>query len=76
MMLINFWTPKYHCLKGDFVKYTIEGEIRFKGEARKFQKEVEAKSQKQATDKVYALMGSAYGIKRDRVKIISMKEVK
>lgn len=58
------------------MKYAVEGEIKFKGETRKFQKKVEAKSQKQATDKVYALMGSAYGIKRDRVKIISMKEVK
>ena len=58
------------------MKYTIEGEIRFKGETRKFKKEVEAKSQKQVTDKVYALMGSAYGIKRNRIKIISITEVK
>ena len=60
----------------DFMRYAIQGEIEFKGEIMKFQKEIDAKSQKQASDKVLALMGSTYGIKMSKVKIISIKEVK
>lgn len=60
----------------DFMKYVTQGEIKFKKELRRFRKEVNAESKKQAIDKVHSLMGSAYGIKRGKVKITSIEEVK
>jgi len=52
------------------MEFIIKGRVRFgNGEERKFEKRVDAKSEKDAREKVYALFGSVNGLKRDRIKI-------
>lgn len=52
------------------MEYVIRGTIKFgEGEERKFEKRVEAKSERDAKEKVYALFGSVNSVKRDRIKI-------
>ncbi len=52
------------------MEFIIKGKIKFgKGEERKFEKKVDAKSEKDARERVYALFGSVNRIKRDRIKI-------
>jgi len=49
--------------------FSVEGKIRMGKEERAFRKEIEAKSEKDAENRVYALFGSQSGIQRTAVKI-------
>jgi len=54
---------------GENMMFSAEGTIRVGKEERKFRKSVEAKSEKDAENKIYALFGSQSGLKRSAVKI-------
>ncbi|MDD5022609.1 MAG: 50S ribosomal protein L18Ae [Candidatus ainarchaeum sp.] len=56
------------------VKFTIKGRINI-GKERKFVKEIDAKSEKEAREQVYALFGSQNKLKRTRVMIDSVEKV-
>lgn len=49
--------------------FSAEGKIKMGQEERPFKKTVEAKSEKDAENKIYALFGSQSGIKRSAIKI-------
>ena len=49
--------------------FSAEGKIKMGQEERAFKKTVEAKSEKHAENKIYALFGSHSGIKRSAIKI-------
>jgi ribosomal protein L20A (L18A) len=52
------------------MEFIVKGRIRFgDGEEKKFEKKVDAKSEKDARERVYSLFGSLNGIKRGRIKI-------
>ncbi|MDO8553286.1 MAG: 50S ribosomal protein L18Ae [Candidatus Micrarchaeota archaeon] len=57
------------------MKFGISGEIKISGELRKFDKTVEANSEKQAKDTVYALFGSSNRLKRTAIKIITVNKL-
>lgn len=57
----------------NMVKFTVNGKIKIDG-GRPFSKEVEAKSEKDAKEKVYALFGSQNRLKRTKVKIEEVKK--
>lgn len=51
------------------MEFSISGKILLGKEERTFTKNVEAVSENAAKNKVYALFGSANGVKRSRIKI-------
>ncbi|MEM2947998.1 MAG: 50S ribosomal protein L18Ae [Candidatus Anstonellales archaeon] len=52
------------------MEYVVKGMIKFgDGGERRFEKRVEAKSERDAREKVYALFGSSNRVRRDRIKI-------
>lgn len=52
------------------MEYIVKGRIKFgQGEERKFKKIVDAKSERDARERVYALFGSVNRLKRGRIKI-------
>ncbi len=57
------------------MKFGVSGEIKISGELRKFDKTVEAKSEKQAKDTVYSLFGSSNRLKRTAIKITSINKL-
>ncbi len=58
------------------MKYLVTGVLTLphSGE-RPFKKEIEAKSEEHAKDKVYALFGSHNGLKRTKIKIKEVKKL-
>ncbi|MCX8194682.1 MAG: 50S ribosomal protein L18Ae [Candidatus Micrarchaeota archaeon] len=56
-------------------KFVATGSFKSKGKSRKFEKVVEAPSEKLAAEKVLALLGSNAGIKRSAVKITSIEKL-
>jgi ribosomal protein L20A (L18A) len=56
------------------MKYEISGSVRLKGEARKFNVEMDALSEKHLRDKVAAYFGSKYGARRNAIKITEIKK--
>ncbi len=56
------------------MKFNISGEIKISGQVRSFEKIVEANSEKQAKDTVYALFGSSNRLKRTAIKIITVNK--
>ena len=47
-------------------KYLVTGKVKLE-EVREFTKEIEAKSENDAKEKVYALFGSQNGLRRERI---------
>ncbi len=58
------------------MKYSVSGDMKLGSEKRKFVKTVEAKSENDAKEKVYALIGSLNGLQRSMVNIKEVKEAK
>ena len=50
-------------------KFTFKGKIKMKGEVIPFEKEFEAKSEKEAKEMLYSHFGSKNGVKRTQVLI-------
>lgn len=55
-------------------KFIVEGSIRLEAVPRPFTKEVEAKSESMAKDRIYTLFGSNNGLQRSKIKITSIKK--
>ncbi|MGB9719806.1 MAG: 50S ribosomal protein L18Ae [Candidatus Anstonellales archaeon] len=52
------------------MEYIVKGTIKFgESEERKFEKKVDAKSERDARERVFALFGSVNRVKRNRIKI-------
>ncbi len=49
--------------------YKIKGKVRMRRGEQKFEKEISAKSEREAKEKLYALFGSKNGIKRSLISI-------
>jgi len=58
------------------MRYSVSGEMRLGQEKRKFSKTVEAKSENDAREKAYALMGSLNGLQRSLIRIANVEEAK
>lgn len=58
------------------MKYSVSGNMKLGSENRKFTKTIEAKSENDARDKVYSLIGSVNGIQRSMISIEKVEEVK
>lgn len=56
------------------MEYEVNGILKIKGEPRKFNIKMEAKSESHLRDKVAAHFGSKFGINRNSVKILEIKE--
>ncbi len=56
------------------MKYMIAGVVCIGDMKMKFTKEIDAKSEKHARDKLYALFGSSNRTKRSKIKIDSVQE--
>ena len=56
------------------IKFTISGSFMMGGTMQKFQKEVEARSEGRAREKIYQDLGSKHRVKRSRVLIASVEE--
>ena len=56
------------------MKFLVNGEINL-GEPRKFSKEIDAKTENDARQRVYSFFGSNNGIKRSAVSISSVSKV-
>ena len=56
-------------------KFSISGEMILGGKLRKFSKEVEAATENAASNKLFALFGSNNRIKRNKIKISSIKKM-
>lgn len=55
------------------MKYEINGTLKVKGEPRKFAITMEANSESHLRDKVGAYFGSKFGINRNSIKILEIK---
>ena len=55
--------------------FQAEGKIKMGEEERSFRKKVEAKSEKDAVNKIYSLFGSVSGVKRNNIKIEKIEKV-
>ncbi len=58
------------------MKYSVSGDMKLGSERRKFLKTVDAKSENDARNKVYALFGSLNGLQRSMINIVKIEEVK
>jgi large subunit ribosomal protein LX len=56
------------------IKFTISGSFMMGDTMQKFQKEVEARSEGRAREKIYQDLGSKHRVKRSRVLIASVEE--
>jgi ribosomal protein L20A (L18A) len=56
--------------------FNVSGKIELKGGEREFSKQLEAESENDAKHKTYALFGSMNGIKRNKVLIQKVEQVK
>jgi large subunit ribosomal protein LX len=57
-------------------KFEIKGEYLLKEKPWKFTKEIEAINENMAREKTLALMGSKHKLKRNKIKINAVKELK
>jgi ribosomal protein L20A (L18A) len=57
------------------MKFNISGQLKLKGGNRTFEKEIEAKSEKDAKDKAYALFGSTNRLSRRQIIIEKVQTV-
>ncbi|MFH2105867.1 MAG: 50S ribosomal protein L18Ae [Candidatus Micrarchaeota archaeon] len=57
------------------MKFNVSGQLKFKDQKRVFEKEIEAKSEKDARDKTYALFGSTNRLSRREVIIGKVQKV-
>ncbi len=58
------------------MKFVITGKMEIKPKARLFSKEIEAETRKIALERLYSDMGSKHGLRRSKVKVIKVEEVK
>ena len=56
------------------MKYDVNGTLKIKNDTRKFAISMEANSDSHLRDKVAAYFGSKFGINRNSVKILEVKE--
>lgn len=56
------------------MKFVVSGEMDLGAETRKFEKTVDAESEKLARERIYSVFGSVHGLKRKRIKIISVEK--
>ncbi|MDD2777746.1 MAG: 50S ribosomal protein L18Ae [Methanocellales archaeon] len=54
--------------------FIIEGEFRAGNEWEKFKKQVQGQNERSAIEKLYSLVGSKHGLKRNFIKIHSVRE--
>lgn len=57
------------------MKFSVSGIVEIPNGKRNFTREVEAKSERHAKEKVFAEFGSANGVNRNKVKIESVSKV-
>ena len=57
------------------MKFKMSGEIKLGSQSRKFEKEVEAETEKHAVDMLYKILGAQNGSKRKNVKISGIAKV-
>jgi ribosomal protein L20A (L18A) len=57
------------------MKFRISGTMKIGRQNRKFEKEIEAATEKYAVEKAYMLIGSANGIPRSKIKVEEAKKV-
>ncbi|MCK9626844.1 MAG: 50S ribosomal protein L18Ae [archaeon] len=55
------------------MKYEVNGTLSVKGEKRKFAIEMEANSESHLRDKIAAYFGSKFGINRNSIQILGIK---
>ena len=55
------------------VDFEIKGKFKVRNSWQSFSKVIESNSEKNATEKVYSLLGSKQGVKRNLVKIEEVK---
>ncbi len=58
------------------MKFEVEGKMRIDGKWQKFKKEIMAHNERFATEKIYSIIGSNHKLKRNLIKIESIREVK
>jgi ribosomal protein L20A (L18A) len=59
--------------KGVYMEYNVNGILKVKGNKRKFAITMEANSESHLRDKVAAYFGSKFGINRNSVEILEVK---
>ncbi|MFH1588033.1 MAG: 50S ribosomal protein L18Ae [Candidatus Diapherotrites archaeon] len=57
-------------------KFEVNGKLIEKGEERKFSKEIDAISEPRAMDKTLSMLGSSHKIKRNKIVIENVSELK
>lgn len=57
------------------MKFNMKGEIRLGAQTRKFEKEIEAETEKHAVEMLYKVLGAQNGAKRRNVKISEIAKV-
>jgi ribosomal protein L20A (L18A) len=63
-------------LNGDIMEFTVSGKMALGSAERTFAKVVEAGSEAAARHKAYALLGSANGIRRNRITIDKVEKTR
>jgi large subunit ribosomal protein LX len=58
------------------MKYSISGTMDINPKIRTFTKVIEAETEKLAVEHLYADLGSKHGLKRSKVKVIKVEQVK
>ena len=58
------------------MKFLISGTMEISPSDRKFSKTIEASSEKMALERLYAEMGSRHRLRRGKVKVLKVEEVK
>ena len=56
--------------------YVVEGSFKVEKEWRRFKKTIESNNEKNAKEKLYSLLGSEHRLKRNKIKISSVEEMK
>ncbi len=57
------------------MKFKMNGEIRLCSQSRKFEKELDAETEKHAVEMLYKILGAQNGTKRRNVKIAQITKV-
>ena len=58
------------------MKYSVTGKMKLGSEERKFEKKVDAKTENDAKEKIFSLLGSMNGLQRSMITIEKIEEVK
>ncbi|MEM2934046.1 MAG: 50S ribosomal protein L18Ae [Methanocellales archaeon] len=55
--------------------YIIEGDFKIGTKWQHFKKSIQSNNEKNARERIYSLIGSEHGLKRNQIKINAIKEV-